>query len=160
MNKHYFFRDFSGLMGQRYIDRVVFPNTKVCSGRYFRPTAKITAGLVLIACLSVIAACEPAQDKKAGQAAGAMAKDPDGMAIFRQYCVTCHGADGKLQLNGARDLTLSALSLEERIGQITNGKTLMTPFRGVLSPAEIEAVAKYTLRFRVLSPGNQKAPGE
>ncbi len=91
-------------------------------------------------------ACGPAeehanQSAAAVQSAGAQ---PDGRAIFRQYCVICHGADGKLGLNGARDLSASILTLEERINIITNGKKLMTPFNEILSPEEIKAVAGYT----------------
>ncbi|MBN8678229.1 MAG: cytochrome c [Chitinophagales bacterium] len=73
---------------------------------------------------------------------------PDGMAVFRQRCVTCHGADGTLGLNGAKDLTQSALTLEERVNIITNGKKLMTPFGTVLTPEEIQAVAEYTLTLK------------
>lgn len=73
---------------------------------------------------------------------------PDGMAVFRQKCVTCHGSDGTLGLNGAKDLTQSPLKLEERINIITNGKKLMTPFSTVLSPEEIQAVAEYTLTLK------------
>ena len=73
---------------------------------------------------------------------------PDGPAIFRQYCVTCHGADGKLGLNGAKDLTASVLTLEERINVITNGRKVMTPFGEVLTPEEIKAVAEYTQKLK------------
>jgi mono/diheme cytochrome c family protein len=69
----------------------------------------------------------------------------DGEAIFKKYCITCHGADGKLKLNGAKDLSISQLSLAEKVIQITKGKNTMTPFEGILSPAEIQAVAEYTL---------------
>ena len=72
---------------------------------------------------------------------------PDGMAIFRQNCVTCHGADGALGLNGAKNLAESKLSLEERVHIITYGKKLMTPFGPLLSPEEIKAVAEYTQGF-------------
>jgi cytochrome c6 len=84
---------------------------------------------------------------KSGGAAGleqASPAGPDGKMIFRQYCLTCHGSDGKLGLNGAKDLNLSTLTLEERIGIVTHGKNMMTPFKELLEPAEIEAVAKYT----------------
>lgn len=73
---------------------------------------------------------------------------PDGKAIFRQYCVTCHGADGKLGLNGAKDLTASILTLEERINVITYGRKVMTPFNEVLTPEEIRAVAEYTQQLK------------
>lgn len=70
---------------------------------------------------------------------------PDGASIFRKNCVLCHGIDGKLALNGAKDLTKSVIGEPERIEQITNGKGLMTPFNGVLSAKEIKAVAKYSM---------------
>lgn len=69
---------------------------------------------------------------------------PDGLAVFRQKCVNCHGNDGKLGLNGAKDLALSQLSLDERILVITNGRNLMTPWKGLLTPEEIKAVAELT----------------
>lgn len=70
-----------------------------------------------------------------------------GAKVFRKNCILCHGADGKLQSNGAKDLTNSTLSLEERILLINNGRKTMTPFKGILSDKKIEAVAKYSLKF-------------
>lgn len=69
----------------------------------------------------------------------------DAASVYTQYCVLCHGADGRRGLNGAGDLTASTLPLEQRIQQITHGKGLMTPYAGILTPEEIEAVARYTL---------------
>jgi len=66
-----------------------------------------------------------------------------GLQIYNAACVDCHGVDGKMGLNGAKDLTVSALSHEEKINIITNGKGLMSPFKGRLSEEEIEAVATY-----------------
>ncbi|MBX2814912.1 MAG: c-type cytochrome [Saprospiraceae bacterium] len=77
-----------------------------------------------------------------------VADAPDGEKIFRTYCVTCHGIDGKMGLNGAKDLGLATTTVEERIEQVTNGKGLMTAFEGILTPEEIEAVAQYTLQFK------------
>lgn len=72
---------------------------------------------------------------------------PDGKVIFKTYCVACHGEDGKLGLNGAKDYTQSTLNLEERIAIITNGKNLMTPYKDVLKEEEIKAVAEYTMKL-------------
>lgn len=72
----------------------------------------------------------------------------EGAALFRQYCVQCHGADGKLGLNGAKDLAASLLTRAQRIDIITKGKNMMTPFGELLEPTEIEAVADYTLTFK------------
>lgn len=71
-----------------------------------------------------------------------------GEKIFRTYCITCHGIDGKLGLNGAKDLTVSEISMEERINQVTNGKGLMTPFKDILSEDQIKQVAEYTVSLK------------
>ena len=72
----------------------------------------------------------------------------DGQTIYKKYCILCHGADGKLGLNGAKDLTASILSEPERIVIVTNGKNTMTPFKGVLTEEEIKAVVAYTLTLK------------
>ncbi|MDO8368311.1 MAG: cytochrome c [Saprospiraceae bacterium] len=109
---------------------------------------KIFWGILLFA-----ASCgSEGDDQKRNAAALGKTSDstlkPDGMAVFRQKCVTCHGADGALGLNGAKDFSQSVLTLEERINIITNGKKLMTPFGTILSPEEIKAVAEYTQTFK------------
>ena len=72
----------------------------------------------------------------------------DGGKIFKIYCVTCHGAYGDMQANGAKDLRLSALTLEERIQVITKGRNIMTPFENLLNEEKIRAVAEYTLSLK------------
>ena len=66
-----------------------------------------------------------------------------GLLVFRKYCLACHGADGKLAISGAKDLSISTLPLEERIEQVTNGKGLMTPYKDILSPSQIKSVCEY-----------------
>ena len=50
--------------------------------------------------------------------------------------------------NGAKDLTISEADLTERVAQVYFGKGLMTPFKGVLSDAEIVAVSQYLETLR------------
>jgi cytochrome c6 len=71
-----------------------------------------------------------------------------GASVFKTHCQLCHGADGKLGLNGAKDFTTSPLTLDERIDVITNGRNTMLSYENTLSKEEIEAVAKYTLSFK------------
>ncbi len=66
-----------------------------------------------------------------------------GKLIYKQYCQLCHGADGKLGLSGAKDLSISEIDMEERINQITNGKGMMTPYKDILSKEQIQSVAEY-----------------
>ena len=89
------------------------------------------------------------KDTSSGDQKSASTVDkPNGEKIFRTYCITCHGIDGTLSLNGAKDLALSEISMDERILQITKGKNLMTPFEGILTEEQIKAVAQYTASFK------------
>lgn len=71
-----------------------------------------------------------------------------GKLIYKQYCVICHGADGKLAISNATDLSTSVATLEDRIDQITNGKGLMTPYKDILSAEQISAVSEYVEELR------------
>jgi mono/diheme cytochrome c family protein len=72
----------------------------------------------------------------------------DGKSIYKDYCIACHGYYGDMGGSGAFDLTKSTLPLEERIQVITNGRKLMTPFKGMLSEKKIKAVAGYIETLR------------
>lgn len=63
--------------------------------------------------------------------------------IYTAYCVQCHGEDGKKGTLGAKDLTISPLTTNERIDIITNGKRSMPSYKASMSKQEIENVAKY-----------------
>lgn len=68
-----------------------------------------------------------------------------GKAVYKQICITCHGAKGDLQLNGASNLRTSTLSQDERVQVIANGRKTMLAYKSMFSAAQIEAVAAYTL---------------
>ena len=72
----------------------------------------------------------------------------DGAAIFKTHCQLCHGDDGKLGLNGAKDLSVSPLTEVERVEIITNGRNTMLSYANILSEEEIAAVAEYTTTFK------------
>lgn len=64
--------------------------------------------------------------------------------IFVAKCAACHGMDGKMMANGAKDLTLSTKTLEQRVAIISNGKNLMPAFKYQLSEADIQSLSIYT----------------
>jgi cytochrome c553 len=64
--------------------------------------------------------------------------------VFVAQCAICHGVDGKMMANGAKDLTTSTKTLEERIAIISNGKNLMPAFKYQLSEKDIQGLAIYT----------------
>ena len=72
----------------------------------------------------------------------------DGKAIFKTYCVLCHGSDGKQQLNGSKDLTVSTLTEAETLQVITKGRNAMAAYESTLSEDELKAVAAYVMNFR------------
>ncbi len=90
----------------------------------------------------ILVSCSENTPKKPENTAGT--EREYGSDIFRKNCVSCHGAEGNMGLNGAFDLSKSALSLDEKIAVITNGRKVMTPFKQLLSPDEIKSVAEYT----------------
>lgn len=72
----------------------------------------------------------------------------DGKAVFKTFCILCHGSDGKQQLNGSKDLTLSTLTEAETLQVITKGRNAMAAYESTLSEDELKAVAAYVMNFR------------
>ncbi len=78
----------------------------------------------------------------------ATAHAEDGKALFAQKCASCHGPDGKGKTKmgeklGVKDLTALPAGTDIK-ASIENGKPpKMTPFKGKLSDAEIQAVTDY-----------------
>ncbi|MFN5218266.1 MAG: c-type cytochrome [Sphingomonadales bacterium] len=63
-------------------------------------------------------------------------------------CAVCHGADGKLMLNSAKDLTASTLSRAETEHQILNGKNAMPGYKNSLTPEQLKSLTDYVEGFR------------
>ena len=102
----------------------------------------VTIAILIIACGNA--------SSQSGDAAtnSTVAEDkPDGKAIYKQYCIACHGLYGDMGASGAYNLQDSKLKLEERISVITNGRNAMTAFESLLDKKEIKAVAKYTMEL-------------
>ncbi|MET4105591.1 cytochrome c [Hymenobacter sp. UYP22] len=73
-----------------------------------------------------------------------------GKVLYTQNCAVCHGADGRLGLNGARDLTKSNLNDAGRVYQVTHGSISkkMPAFQGKLTDEQIRQVVEYSLTLR------------
>lgn len=72
-----------------------------------------------------------------------------GKEIYTQYCVACHGANGKMGFSGAKDLSKSVLPLKDRILIITYGKGVMNAFKNLLNEQEVEELAIYIESLRI-----------
>lgn len=100
--------------------------------------------LIFFICSLSLAACSSDADKTASLP---ISKEDEavlpGKMIFTKNCKLCHGSDGTLGLSGAANLKISALTLEEKIAVITNGRRGMASWKSQLSPEEIRQVAEY-----------------
>lgn len=68
--------------------------------------------------------------------------------LSQAACVSCHGADGKLGLVGAKSLQASTKTDEELKALILNGKNAMPPYKKVFGEAEILALIAYAKTLR------------
>ena len=92
-------------------------------------------------------------------AAPTRAAEPAGAALFEQYCIPCHGPDGRARTPaarklGAKDLTESRLPEAEVTRQISNGtkdasgKDRMPAFKPKLTDAAISALVAFVVGLR------------
>ena len=113
--------------------------------------------LTLLALCSVALACGGGEDvpgeapptNSTAAAAAEPAEEIDAKRIWKVRCIACHGLYGDMGTNGAANLQESVQPLDYRINIIKNGSEngVMTAFGEILSEAEIEAMAKYTMAF-------------
>ncbi len=74
-------------------------------------------------------------------------KKQSGKMIYKINCVRCHGMDGSMGLNRAKDLGSTSLTPEEQFLIIKNGKKIMPAFKRQLSDEEIKKVVVYIERL-------------
>jgi cytochrome c553 len=67
----------------------------------------------------------------------------NGKEIYKEKCTLCHGDNGKLGMNGAKDLSITQLSHAGILEIISTGKNGMASYKDVLSKEQIDAVASY-----------------
>lgn len=72
----------------------------------------------------------------------------EGKIIFEAKCVLCHGPDGTLMLNGAKDLSVSKLSSVEILEIVSKGKGLMPAFSEELDGKQLKALTIYVEGLR------------
>ncbi len=103
--------------------------------------------IIAAAVMCVVIACSEGKAKSTENSSPTV-KTVNAEKIFKSNCMLCHGEDGKLGLNNSKDLTVSVLSLEERIDIVANGKNTMVGFSALLDKDEIKAVAEYTFTLK------------
>ena len=72
------------------------------------------------------------------------AKARAGERTYRNYCATCHGDDLVNTSNGTFDLRKLREDERPRFeNSVTNGKNQMPPWRGVISPEQMDEIWNY-----------------
>lgn len=96
--------------------------------------------LALLSLLLIVAAYGLAEMSRTKKVSSEMA---DGKALYESTCAVCHGADGKLGMAGASDLSQTQLQQNEIVQIILNGKNAMPKVQ--MTEEQANAVAKYVL---------------
>ena len=118
--------------------------------------AKAALGLLFPALFLFLSGCA-SKGPLTIQDANQPADQVDARGLFLENCAVCHGKNGRAHtfhgwLVGARNLTRADFQDEtsdaEIIHAITTGPGLMPAFGKKLSPAEIEALARYVRSFK------------
>lgn len=109
-----------------------------------RPLA-LLSGLTLA---TLFIGCGSPGESGAADDPGQVVSDTEVRALYIRKCSLCHGDDGKLMASKSPDLSVSTMTLAERVAIITYGKGTMPAQKGILNKAEITAVARYIERFR------------
>jgi len=105
----------------------------------------LLSGLTLAA---LLIGCGPSVESGVADDDGQLVSEAEARALYIRKCSLCHGEDGKLMASKSPDLSVSTMTLAERVALITYGKGTMPAQKGILNKAEITAVARYIDRFR------------
>lgn len=110
----------------------------------FKKQNKILAVASFLLIVGAYGLAEMSKKQKSKSMSTISESTANGAELYNASCVSCHGADGKLALMGAKDLTQSVMDINAKMEIIKNGKNAMGPFGGILNDEQIKAVAEYT----------------
>ncbi|RSK51005.1 c-type cytochrome [Hymenobacter rigui] len=112
--------------------------------------APVDSTAISAASLAGIDSAQTAEIAASGATSEATPALAAGKVLYTRNCAVCHGTDGKLGLNGARDLTQSNLNETGRIYQVTHGSISkkMPAFQGKLTDEQIQQVVAYSLTLQ------------
>lgn len=116
----------------------------------FKKGNKALATLAVVLIIAAYGLAEMSRAKKSGtpvDTTTATSSLEVGKQVYGNSCVTCHGADGKLGLSGAKELGATQLTAEEQKTIIRNGKNAM-PAHSQLTDEQVNGVVEYIATFK------------
>lgn len=119
----------------------------------FKKGNKVLATVAVLLIVAAYGLAEMSAAKKAGGKVDTtiISGDPIavGKTVYNTSCVSCHGADGKLGLSGAKDITITQLSSEQQKELIRHGKNAMPAYGNeVLTDEQVDAVVQYVATLK------------
>ena len=115
----------------------------------FKKGSKPLAALALVLIFASYGLAEVNKKKKAGgKVDTSTSADPitTGKLVYQNGCINCHGADGKLGGSGAKDLSVTVLTIDQQREIIRNGKSAM-PGNKDITDEQVRAVILYVGTF-------------
>lgn len=119
----------------------------------FKKSNKVMAALSLLLITVSFGLAEVYSKRKniPKDSAGTVASS-DGKALYEMKCLMCHGADGKLGLAGAKDISATTLDAATIKQIILNGKNTMQPVAA--TDEEAASIADYVTNTIRTGPAN------
>ena len=100
--------------------------------------------LAILVALIALVACSASGSSDTEQHAST-----PGEELFKSQCVMCHGRKGNLNMSGAKDLTISALTEDEMVAIVSHGRGGMIGFNMTLSQEQIKEVVAHVRTLHV-----------
>jgi len=113
----------------------------------FKKANKVLASLAMVLILSAYGLAE-ASHKKMMSPVKEPESNLDGKLIYQNQCLKCHGEDGRAGKANSADLSLSALSDQDVISVLTNGKGQMPSFHEYLNDPQLNSLTQYLKTLR------------
>jgi mono/diheme cytochrome c family protein len=118
----------------------------------FKKSNKALATLAVLLIVAAYGLAEMNRSKKTGEKVDTTAASSTleaGKLVYQGSCMSCHGSDGKQGMNGAKDLSVVTLSVDEQKALIRNGRNSMPAYSAdQLSDDDLNAVVEYIATFR------------
>lgn len=111
----------------------------------FRKKNKTLAALAVFLIFTAYGLAEMNRKAKTGgKIDTSTATDPIavGKIVYSNSCINCHGADGKMGGSGAKDLSASTLTNDQKIDLIRHGKNAMPAYKD-LTDQQVKDVIQY-----------------
>lgn len=97
--------------------------------------------LFLLSLLILATSCSGSKTEKVEETEEQAEKEfsfSDAKSLYTMKCASCHGADGKLGMSGAKDLSTSKITDQQIMCMIQSGQNAMPAFKDMIPDYQLE----------------------